>query len=101
MDGSSVSGDFAEHVTGADLRLLAAVDAGLRPGDVPAAAVEAVISGETLFASPFLAFAVAVHRAVADLAAAASVPERSGSRQRVPLFDAAELRDFLSSDARR
>ena len=29
------------------------------------------------------------------------VPERSGPRQRVPLFDAPELRDFLGSPARR
>jgi hypothetical protein len=126
MDGS-VSSDFAEHVTDGDLRLLAAVDAGVPPGEVPGEAAErlrrdpdtilelladervfeavfgaeAVAAGETLFASPFLAFAVAVHRAAADLASAGYVPERSGARQRVPVFDAPQLRDFLSSDARR
>src|SRR5215472_5602412 len=54
-----------------------------------------------VFASPFLAFGVAVHRAVADLAAMDYLPERSGLRQRVPVFDTPELRDFLGSAARR
>lgn len=51
--------------------------------------------------SPFLIFAVAVHRAAAELESMDHVPERSGHRQRVPLFDAPELRDFLGSAARR
>jgi hypothetical protein len=132
MDGTSVGSDFAEHITDADLRLLAAVATGAPPGalnvgSVPAEAAErlrrdpdattdlladprvfeavfgaeAVAAGETVLASPFLAFAVAVHRAAADLASAGHVPERSGARQRVPLFDAPELRDFLGSPARR
>ena len=54
-----------------------------------------------MFASPFLAFGVAVHRAVADLAAMEYLPERSGLRQRVPVFDTPELRDFLGSAERR
>jgi hypothetical protein len=54
-----------------------------------------------VFASPFLAFGVAVHRAVADLAAMDYLPERSGLRQRVPVFDTPELRDFLGSAERR
>jgi len=52
-------------------------------------------------ASPFLIFAVAVHQAAAELESMDHVPERSGPRQRVPLFDAPELRDFLGSPARR
>jgi hypothetical protein len=52
-------------------------------------------------ASPFLIFAVAVDRSAAELATVDHVPERSGQRQRVPLFDAPELRDFLGSAARR
>ena len=51
--------------------------------------------------SPFLAFGVAVHRAVADLSALDYLPERSGLRQRVPVFDTPELRDFLGSADRR
>ena len=42
-----------------------------------------------------------MHRAAAELETVDHVPERSGPRQRVPLFDAPELRDFLGSAARR
>src|SRR5499427_8248710 len=40
-------------------------------------------------------------RAAAELASAGHVPERTGPRQRVPLFDAPALRDFLAAPARR
>ena len=46
-------------------------------------------------ASPFLVFAVFVQQAAAELASMGHVPERTGLRQRVPLFDAPALRDFL------
>lgn len=52
-------------------------------------------------ASPFLVFAVFVQRATAELASMDHVPERTGLRQRVPLFDAPALRDFLAEPARR
>lgn len=52
-------------------------------------------------ASPFLVFAVIVHRAATELASMDYVPERTGPRQRVPLFDTPDLRDFLGSPARR
>src|SRR6201999_4649492 len=58
-------------------------------------------SREAVMASPFLACAVPVHRAAADLAEVRYVAERAAARQRVPLFDAPELRDFLGSAARR
>src|SRR5215469_12097655 len=118
---------YADYLTQADLRLLAgAVGASTAAvaelaGD--AAAIEGLLADprvfsavfgpssaaspapagpETLvFASPFLAFGVAVHRAVADLAAMDYLPERSGLRQRVPVFDTPELRDFLGSAERR
>jgi hypothetical protein len=61
----------------------------------------AVAAGEAVLVSPFLAFCVAVHRAVTDLSALDYLPERSGLRQRVPVFDTPELRDFLDSAARR
>lgn len=121
---------YADYLTEADLRLLAravgtsaAVVADLA-GD--AAAVEGLLADPRVFeavfgpsfaapsaspgssapevlvfASPFLAFGVAVHRAVADLAAMDYLPERSGPRQRVPVFDTPELRDFLGSAERR
>lgn len=113
MDGTSVGSQYAEHLTGADLSLLAAVT-GRTPGpealpDVLAdpQVFEAIFgpgataAGQPVLASPFLAFAVAVHRAAADLATMGYVTERSLARQRVPLFDAPALSDFLGSADRR
>jgi hypothetical protein len=51
--------------------------------------------------SPFLTFAVAVHRSAIELASMGHVAERTGPRQRIPLFDAPALRDFLGSPARK
>jgi hypothetical protein len=113
MDGTSAGSQYAEHVTEADLRLLAAVT-GRTPGpealpDVLAdpQVFEAIFgpgatdAGQAVLTSPFLAFAVAVQRAAADLATMGYVPERSLARQRVPVFDAPALRDFLGSADRR
>ena len=113
--------DYAEHLTGADLRLLSEV--APVPGGAAAlldrdpAAIEALLAdprvfeaifgpaavaaGRTVVVSAFPAFGVAVHRAVADLSAMDYLPERSGPRQRVPVFDPPELRDFLGSASRR
>jgi hypothetical protein len=57
--------------------------------------------GWAIPASPFLVFAAFVQQAAAELAAMDHVPERTGPRQRVPLFDAPSLRDFLGESARR
>ena len=57
--------------------------------------------GWAVQASPFLIFALLVQRAMTELASAAHVPERTGPRQRVPLFDTPALRDFLADTARR
>ena len=113
MDGTSVGSQYAEHVTGADLSLLAAIT-GRTPGpetlpDVLAdpQVFEAIFgpgataAGQAVLASPFLAFAVAVHRAAADLPTMGYVTERSLARQRLPLFDAPALSDFLGSADRR
>ncbi len=123
MDGALVGSEYASHLTDADLRLLASAvgareDASWLHGD-PEALVdvlgdprvcEAVFGsaddfeaggGHSIPASPFLTFAVAVHRAAAELASLDHVAERAGMRQRVPLFDVPDLRDFLGSAARR
>jgi hypothetical protein len=60
-----------------------------------------VLPGQAVPVSPFLTFAVAVHKSAAELASMGHVAERTGPRQRVPLFDAPALRDFLGSPARR
>jgi hypothetical protein len=113
--------EYAEHLTEADLRLLSAVApipggpaAGLTrdPASIEGLLADprvfdailgpaAAAAGEAVLVSPFLAFGVAVHRAVTDLSAMDYLPERSGLRQRVPVFDTPELRDFLGSAARR
>jgi hypothetical protein len=103
---------YAEHLTEGDRRLLSAVgltwnDSGIEEVLADPRVFEAVFgatgaaAGEAVSVSAFLAFGVAVHRAVADLSTMDYLPERSGMRQRVPVFDTPELRDFLGSAARR
>ena len=104
MDG------WLEHLRDDDLALLGRAT-GRRPGPgqveallADPAAYEAVFDPRfdpLLRASPFLVFALAVHRTAADLETAAFVPEWSGRRRRVAVFDAATLRDFLATPARR
>ncbi len=125
MDAGIVGSGYADHLTDADLELLVTVSGGLaepapsaagarlrsQPEQLPGLIgdprmFQAVFgpedpAGRATLASPFLIFAVAVHRAAAELESMDHVPERSGPRQRVPLFDAPELRDFLGSPARR
>src|SRR5215472_9297893 len=125
MDRALAAREYANHLTDADLRLLAPGAPGdgdwLR-GD-PAALLRLLEDpgtfgtvlgdgglgqglgegprGWAVQASPFLIFALLVQRAATELASAAHVPERTGLRQRVPLFDAPALRDFLADAARR
>ena len=51
--------------------------------------------------SPFLLFAVLIHRVVRDLGQASFVEEWIGPRQRVPVFDTGSLRDFGADPLRR
>src|SRR5207244_6950703 len=51
--------------------------------------------------SPFLLFAVLIHRVVRDLGQASFVEEWVGPRQRVPVFDTGSLRDFGADPLRR
>jgi hypothetical protein len=110
---ASVSG-YADHLTEADLQLLATAAELPAGSDVTGPALleelladprvfDAVFGSheDVVLVSPFLAFGVAVHRAVQDLSVMGYLPERSGFRQRIPVFDAPELRDFLGSAERR
>jgi hypothetical protein len=130
MDDALAGREYASHLSDADLALLASVAgpaagsgrASGGPADAsslradPAALLRrlehpglfgAVLGpaqadrGWVVPASPFLVFAVLVQRAAAELASADHVPERTGPRQRVPLFDAPALREFLDAPARR
>jgi hypothetical protein len=126
MDRLIVGSEYAGHLTDADLSLLASVAAGPAHGgravdasslrSEPATLLRllehpgvwrAVLGpddtapGRPASASPFLVFTMFVQRATAELASMDYVPERTGLHQRVPLFDAPALRDFLGEPARR
>jgi hypothetical protein len=119
VDDQSVGASYLDHLTDSDLQLLvAASDRYAEPADLrghPEAITElvgrpevfeavfgreAVASGRLVAVSPFLTFSVALRRVAVELDSVASVPERSGPRQRVPIFDAPQLRDFLDEPRR-
>ena len=131
MDGDLTGSEYAAHLSDTDLTLLAAAAGSSPMAAIPAqadgtwlrghpAAIPALLGEQRVFeavfgrpggadtrpgqaipVSPFLTFAVAVHRSAAELASMDHVTERTGLRQRIPLFDAPALRDFLGSPARR
>lgn len=51
--------------------------------------------------SPFLLFAVAVHRGVHDLNEASFIAERFGPHRRIPVFDMASLRTYFADPRHR
>jgi hypothetical protein len=69
----------------------AAFEALFRPGDDEA----------LLLASPFLAFAVLVHRAAAELEGASFVEEWQAPNRTLPVFDVESLRGFLRPSRHR
>jgi hypothetical protein len=98
------------ELTAADLALLAELAGPGAPAQVEALlrhpAVYAGLFGggdadTRLFASPYLAFTVLVHRVAADLEQAAFVDEWLGPGRTVPVFDVAALREFLADGGRR
>ena len=112
---------YLEHLSDADLALLAAVaDAGsparlLRSLHASPDSLGVLLGDPALFAtlfrgeagnallraSPFLAFAVLIHRATRDLAERRFVEEWIGPNRRVPMFEVADLRDFLAAPLHR
>jgi hypothetical protein len=106
---------YLEHLSDSDLTLLAA--AAETPDDVrrDPTRLEALIDSPATFrmlfsmpgrdpllrGTPFLIFAVVVHRVVRDLRHVSFVEEWVGPRQRVPVFDTASLRDFGADPLRR
>jgi hypothetical protein len=117
MYGRPVGSEYAEHLTDKDLEVLAAAagvparPAELRraPGQIPRLfdrpevflAIFGPSTQRVLGVSPFMAFAAVVHRAAAELESASHVVERSGARDRIPVFDGPQLADFLASESRR
>jgi hypothetical protein len=106
---------YLEHLSDADLAFLGA--AGESHGNVrrDPEGLEALIDSPATFralftvpgrdpllrGSPFLIFAVLIHRALRDLGHASFVEEWVGPRQRVPVFDTGSLRDFGADPLRR
>jgi hypothetical protein len=123
MNRDDTGQGYLEHLTDDDLRVLV-VAAGLdpdragelrrRPGMVPELVERPELftqvygeeqaghrPGELARLSPFLAFLVAVAQAGREIAATPYVAERSAPRQLVPVFDAAQLAEFLADPRHR
>jgi hypothetical protein len=110
-----VGGLYLEHLSDSDLALLAAAAEGRadlpRDPDHVGTLIDSPATYRLLFAapgrdpllrgSPFLLFAVLIHRVVRDLGHVAFVEEWVGPRQRVPVFDTVSLRDFGADPLRR
>src|SRR5438445_9684708 len=106
---------YLEQLSDSDLELLAsAADARADVGRDPtrlAALIDSPATFRLLFSvpgrdpllrgTPFLIFAVLIHRVVRDLGHASFVEEWVGPRQRVPVFDTGSLRDFGADPLRR
>ena len=105
---------YLEHLSDADRALLAAAadarDVAGRDPEQLEALIDSPATFRLLFepgrdpllrGSPFLVFAVLVHRVVRDLGQASFVEEWVGPRQRVPVFDTGSLRDFGADPLRR
>ena len=99
---------YRQHLSETDRQLLRAVS----PPDTPVVTafgspgLEAAVfggegAGPGATVSPFLAFAVAVHRTAAALEKTTFVEERVGAHQRIPVFDVAALRAMLRDPLRR
>jgi hypothetical protein len=99
---------YRDHLTSGDRVVLADIGGGRSLVDVLAApeleerVFGAAANGDPLqLISPFLTFAVAVHRAGARLAVATYVEEWVGPRQRIPVFAVEPLRRMLADPLRQ
>ncbi|MDQ4149790.1 MAG: hypothetical protein M3164_07380 [Actinomycetota bacterium] len=119
MDSSSGLRGWFDHLSDHDLKLLARLSpkVGVEPADVltdPQAVMRVLAhpaSFESVFpssrantllpVSPFLTFALVVHRGWADLQVARHVDEWVGPRQRLPVLGGDDLRAFIDGSERR
>jgi hypothetical protein len=99
---------YQEHLTTGDRAVVAGVPGGRPLAEVLSSPeLEDAVFGRTpgsdplRAASPFLTFAVAVHRVTERLAAASYVEEWIGPRRRVPVFAVEPLRQLLADPRRR
>ncbi len=122
-DDSGVTASYLEHLSDGDVMVLAGrgasrlsveeVRASLRGrrGGIQdllggAEVFRSVFSGDgdrdpLVHVSPFLLFAVAVQQTVQSLESASYVPEWMGVGRRTPVFDVAQLREFICSPWRQ
>jgi hypothetical protein len=109
-----VTASYLEHLTTDDLLLLRPGSGKVTRGETVASIannLEGLLSSPEVFerifvqagngepflaASPFLVFAVAVHRAAVQLESATYVSEWLGLGRRAPLFDVVRLRNFMA-----
>src|SRR3989475_11850536 len=106
---------YLEHLSDADLAFLGAAGESRHDVRRDPERLEALIDSPQTFralftmpgrdpllrGSPFLIFAVLIHRVVRDLGQASFIEEWVGPRQRVPVFDTSSLRDFGADPLRR
>jgi hypothetical protein len=106
---------YLEQLSDSDLALLASATDARDDVRRDPARLEALMDSSATFrllfsepgrdpllrATPFLIFAVLIHRVVRDLGQASFVEEWVGPRQRVPVFDTAGLNDFGADPLRR
>jgi hypothetical protein len=105
---------YLEHLTNTDLELVASAGGRAdlrRDPEMIEDLLDSPAVFRTLFneagrdplmqGSPFLLFAVLIHRAARDLGQASFVEEWVGPRQRVPVFDVGGPRDFGADPMRR
>jgi hypothetical protein len=108
---------YRQHLTEADRRLITQVtNQGLSDGSIDANHISALLAhpaleaaifedpvtaGPLVAGSPFLTFAVAVHRTGAHIERSTFVNEWVGPRQRIPVFNVGQLKDLLAEPVRR
>jgi hypothetical protein len=111
---------YRQHLTASDVRLIASATGNAQDGDTGRAGASLELGSvlghpkleATVFApngdeerligvSPFLTFAIAVHRTADRLATTRFVEERTASGQRLPVFDVESLRELLADPQRR
>lgn len=100
---------YRQHLSDGDRRLLRSTGGDGVPllAALGSPSLEAAVygpaegTGLAVGASPFLTFAVAVHRTAAALDSATFVEERCAPRLRVPVFDTDVLRRLLADPERR
>jgi hypothetical protein len=107
-DRADLEHAYRQHLTSGDRALLADVTADRSlTAALGSAELEQIVFGQEaafdpiLAASPFLTFAVAVHRAGEHLAGATYINEWVGPRQRVPVFGVDRLRQLLAEPRQR